>query len=290
MATGARPAPTATPEPLDDPPGVRWTARSQGFRGCAHVRIRAPAPHGELDGVRLAEDDHARRDEPLGEGRGDGRHALRPHLGAARGDAPLEVDQILERDGHAVERAHPVPGADRAIGALGGEHGVGPVHRDEGVQRGIAAANPLEQRLDGVHGRQRARAEGAGQLGDGGPHGIDRGHVRSPRCGSSTDEHHGRRPDGERTITVGPSGASLGAVGPLDEVCVECTFGAQGDHDQLTISEARKEFLDLPEKLAREPERAVIITRRGQPVLAVLPWGATPEPSRDARGAQRVSG
>ena len=41
---------------------------------------------------------------------------------------------------------------------------------------------------------------------------------------------------------------------------------------QLTISEARKEFLDLPEKLAREPEHAVIITRRGQPVLAVLPW------------------
>ena len=33
MATGARPAATATPEPLDEPPGVRWTARSQGFRG-----------------------------------------------------------------------------------------------------------------------------------------------------------------------------------------------------------------------------------------------------------------
>ena len=154
-----------------------------GIPRIAHVRIRAPAPHGELDGVRLAEDDHPRGDEPLGEGRGDGRHALRPHLGAARGDAPLEVDQILERDGHAVERAHPVAGADRAIGALRGEHGVGFIHRDEGVQRGIAAANPLEQRLDGVHGRQGARAEGAGQLGDGGPHGIDRGHVRSPRCG-----------------------------------------------------------------------------------------------------------
>jgi PHD/YefM family antitoxin component YafN of YafNO toxin-antitoxin module len=41
---------------------------------------------------------------------------------------------------------------------------------------------------------------------------------------------------------------------------------------QLTISEARTELLDLPEKLAREPEHAVIITRRGQPVLAVLPW------------------
>ena len=35
---------------------------------------------------------------------------------------------------------------------------------------------------------------------------------------------------------------------------------------QLTISEARKEFLDLPEKLARKPERAVIVTRRRQPV------------------------
>ena len=27
-----------------------------------------------------------------------------------------------------------------------------------------------------------------------------------------------------------------------------------------------------PEKLARTPERAVTITRRGQPVLAILPW------------------
>ena len=30
--------------------------------------------------------------------------------------------------------------------------------------------------------------------------------------------------------------------------------------------------LDLPEKLARVPERAVSITRRGRPVLAVMPW------------------
>lgn len=41
---------------------------------------------------------------------------------------------------------------------------------------------------------------------------------------------------------------------------------------QLTISEARKGLLDLPEKLARVPERAVTITRRGQPVLAIMPW------------------
>src|SRR6266403_3499970 len=33
MAIGARPAATATAEPLDDPPGVRWVPRSQGLRG-----------------------------------------------------------------------------------------------------------------------------------------------------------------------------------------------------------------------------------------------------------------
>ena len=41
---------------------------------------------------------------------------------------------------------------------------------------------------------------------------------------------------------------------------------------QLTISAARKGLLGLPEKLARLPERAVTITRRGRPVLAVMPW------------------
>jgi antitoxin YefM len=41
---------------------------------------------------------------------------------------------------------------------------------------------------------------------------------------------------------------------------------------QLTISEARKVLLDLPEKLERGPERAISITRRGRPVLAVMPW------------------
>ena len=39
---------------------------------------------------------------------------------------------------------------------------------------------------------------------------------------------------------------------------------------ELTISEVRKALLDLPEKLARTPERAVTITRSRQPVLAIL--------------------
>jgi prevent-host-death family protein len=41
---------------------------------------------------------------------------------------------------------------------------------------------------------------------------------------------------------------------------------------QLTITQARRGLLNLPERLARAPERAVTITRRGRPVLAVMPW------------------
>jgi prevent-host-death family protein len=41
---------------------------------------------------------------------------------------------------------------------------------------------------------------------------------------------------------------------------------------KLTIFEAQKALLDLPEKPARTPDRAVTITRRGRPVLAILPW------------------
>ncbi len=41
---------------------------------------------------------------------------------------------------------------------------------------------------------------------------------------------------------------------------------------QLTITDARKEFLKLPKRLARTPERALSVTQRGRPVLAVMPW------------------
>ena len=39
----------------------------------------------------------------------------------------------------------------------------------------------------------------------------------------------------------------------------------------LSITEARNELTSLPERLAEEPG-AVAITRRGEPVLALMPW------------------
>ena len=40
----------------------------------------------------------------------------------------------------------------------------------------------------------------------------------------------------------------------------------------LTIAQPRQALLDLPERLAKAADKAVSITRRGRPVLAVMPW------------------
>jgi antitoxin YefM len=39
----------------------------------------------------------------------------------------------------------------------------------------------------------------------------------------------------------------------------------------IPITEARHEITSLPERLAKEPG-AVAVTRRGKPVLAIMPW------------------
>lgn len=40
---------------------------------------------------------------------------------------------------------------------------------------------------------------------------------------------------------------------------------------EIPITEARHELTSLPERLAKEPG-AVAVTRRGKPVLALMPW------------------
>ena len=57
---------------------------------------------------------------------------------------------------------------------------------------------------------------------------------------------------------------------------------------QLTITQARRGLLNLPERLARGPEHAVTITRRGRPVLAVMPWEFY-ESIEDLKHGRRVS-
>jgi prevent-host-death family protein len=40
---------------------------------------------------------------------------------------------------------------------------------------------------------------------------------------------------------------------------------------QMSISEARQELTSLPDQLEKD-QQTVAVTRRGKPVLAVLPW------------------
>jgi antitoxin YefM len=40
---------------------------------------------------------------------------------------------------------------------------------------------------------------------------------------------------------------------------------------ELPITEARYELTSLPEKMAEDPG-AIAVTRRGRPVLAIMPW------------------
>src|SRR5579875_2060598 len=44
IAAPARPAATATPEPLLEPPGTRWDRSSQGFRGVPSTALVPQAP------------------------------------------------------------------------------------------------------------------------------------------------------------------------------------------------------------------------------------------------------
>jgi len=41
--------------------------------------------------------------------------------------------------------------------------------------------------------------------------------------------------------------------------------------EEISITAARRELTSLPERLAKEPG-AIAVTRRGKPVLAIMPW------------------
>lgn len=48
-------------------------------------------------------------------------------------------------------------------------------------------------------------------------------------------------------------------------------MGALKMNGEMTISRARSEITALPRRFSKRPE-AVTVTRRGKPVLAIMPW------------------
>ncbi len=136
-----------------------------GVPGGAEVRVGAPAAIGELHRVGLADDDHPLRDQAPGDGGGAGGEPGPVGGRAAHGDAALDVDQVLQRDRHPVERPDRVAGADRPVGALRREARIVGEHRGEGLELRLAGRDGLEHRLHGLDRRDRFAGNSLGELG-----------------------------------------------------------------------------------------------------------------------------
>ena len=87
--------------------------------------------------------------------------------GAAGGFEALDVDEVLEREGDAVEGADAVAGGNRLGGGVGGLAGGVVEHDLEGGDPGFEAGDVGERRVDEAGRGLRALAEGGGMCGDG---------------------------------------------------------------------------------------------------------------------------
>ena len=98
----------------------------------------------ELVQVGLADEHRAGRAQPRRDDRRRRRDVPAPHARRRGGRRPAKIDQILERDRHAVQRAAVAAGGNLLIGGarlrarLVGQHG------DEGVDRRIALGDARE--------------------------------------------------------------------------------------------------------------------------------------------------
>ena len=166
-ATGASPAATATPEPLDEPPGVRWTRRSQGFHG---VPSSALVPYPPIANstvwvlpstIMPASTRRRARVAVTGETRP--AHGFDPPVVTR----PSSSTRSFSATGMPWSGPIAVARAEGAVRALGREPGLVRVDGDERVERGIAAGDPREARLDQIDGREPAALERGRELGEG---------------------------------------------------------------------------------------------------------------------------
>src|ERR1700676_5654901 len=108
--------------------------------------VGTPAAEGKLDGVGLAEYDHARRDHAAGDGRCHDRAAIAPVGRAAGGDLPLKFDQILERDRDTMQRSDRMVRSNGLVRALRRETRAWTVDVHESVQLGLQSLDARKER------------------------------------------------------------------------------------------------------------------------------------------------
>ena len=138
-AIGTSPAPTATAEPLDEPPGSMGR-RVPGVVRRALVVVDADAAEGELHRVGLAHENHAGASQPPDDGCVLFRHVPGEEPGAGGGRHAPDVEEVLGGVGDPVERPQVLAAPERELGrARLGQRPL-PGDRDEGVERPSSAA------------------------------------------------------------------------------------------------------------------------------------------------------
>ena len=138
---GTMPAPTAADEPLDEPPGVRLRI----------VRVLGLVPRmggGEFRGRGLADDDGAGFAERMDAGGIAVRLLALEHRRALAGRHVGGLDDVLDRDRHAVDRRQRLAVAPARRRGVGGSDRAVLVQSDEGADGGIELDDALEGFLE----------------------------------------------------------------------------------------------------------------------------------------------
>ena len=134
---GTMPAPTAAAEPLDEPPGVR----------AGVVRVLRLVPRvggGEFGGRGLADDDGAGLAQRVHARRIAARFLALPQRRALAGRHVGGLDDVLDRDRHAVDRRQRLAVAPARGRGVGGLDRAVLVQLDEGADGGIELGDALE--------------------------------------------------------------------------------------------------------------------------------------------------
>ena len=202
-----------------------------------------------------------------------------PRRGGGRD--PGDVDQVLDRHRHSVERSTIPPGGDLPVGSVGVDPGALVEHRREGPQRRVAVGDAGEGRVDHLPYRHRARFDRRGQpmdrvLAPAGGHRGSSGHVAGSAASTA-----GRWPG---RVTV-PAGGTKDARGVRQHVEERLQRGEVapvgvrlGGNQPLVKRHFPWGSAPHPGSVARGDPDAPRRSLAGAHVRAVLPWGSAPHP------------
>ena len=152
-AAGTRPAPTATPEPLLEPPGD-VVGGVPGVVRRAVIVVDTRRAERKLHRMGLAQQHHTGLVETAhhgGVGIGNGVFQQRRSGG---GGQTLHVDDVLGGVRDPVQRSGVPPGPQRQLGGLGAGHGAFARNQPESVQAVIKRLDAVEKMFHQLDGRQ----------------------------------------------------------------------------------------------------------------------------------------